>query len=139
MNEEQIVASLAKNIPREPLLQKPDEPSKIVQEVVKQAEPRVVKPNEYPNDLAAMKLLDFFEVDPGLRKDRTLLDKLNYIYAWAAEQTKSDDSVDVMTKIRDLEGRLGLIFRKTEKLDSIYRWIKLDKERRRVEKEMALV
>lgn len=139
MNEEQIVASLASKIPREPLLQKPDEPSKIVQEVVKQAEPTVAKPNEYPNDLAAMKLLDFFEVEKGSRKDPDVLGKLNTIYVWASEQVNSNDSIDVLTKIRDLESRLGLAFKKTDKLDSIYRWIKLDKERRRVEKEMALV
>lgn len=139
MNEEQIVASLAKKIPREPLLQRPDEPSKIVNEVVSQAEPTVAKQSSFPNDLAAMRLLDFFEVERGLQKDRTVLDKLNTIYTWASEQVKSDDSVDVMTKIRDLESRLGLSFRKTDKMDSIYRWIKLDKERRRVEKEMALV
>lgn len=137
MNEEQIVASLAKKIPREPLLQKPDEPSKIVQEAVKEAEPTVKKPNEYPNDLAAMKLLDFFEVPVGLRRDRETLDQLNYIYEWASD--KSEDSVDVMQKIRDLEQRLGLVFRTKDKLTSIYRWIKLDNQRRSLEKEMALI
>lgn len=139
MNEEQIVASLASKVPREPLLQKPDEPSKIVQEVVKEAEPTVAKYSKYPNDLAAMKLLDFFEVDRSDYKDRTVLDKLSMIYTWASEQSKSEDTVDVLTQIRDLESRLGLAFRTKDKLDSVYRWIKLDKERRRVEKEMALV
>lgn len=139
MNEEKIVASLAQKIPKEPLLQRPDEPSKIVQEVVKQAEPTVAKPNSYPNDLAAMKLLDFFEIETGMRRDPDTLDKLNYIYGWASEQAKSEDTVDIMTKIRELEQRLGLVFRAKEKLNSLYRWIKLDKQRRLVEKEMALV
>lgn len=139
MSEEQIVASLAAKMPKEPLLQRPDEPSKIVNEVIAQAEPTVAKPNGYPNELAAMRLLDFFEVEQGLRKDRSVLDKLDFIFSWGSEQAKSDDAVDVMTKIRELEQRLGLAFRGDSKLESIYRWIKLDKERRRVEKEMALV
>lgn len=139
MNEEQIVASLAAKMPKEPLLQRPDEPSKIVQEVIKQAEPSVAKPNSYPNDLAAMKLLDFFEVPRVQRADRSVLDQLNFIYEWGSEAANSEDSVDIMTKIRDLESRLGLIFRKADKLESIYRWVRLDKERRRVEKEMALI
>lgn len=139
MNEEQIVASLASKVPREPLLQKPDEPSKIVEEVIKQAEPTVAKNSKYPNDIAAMKLMDFFGVDRRDYKDRTILDQLNTIYTWAAEQTRSEDSLDVMTKLRELEGRLGLSFRTGEKLNAIYRWIKLDTERRRVEKEMSLV
>lgn len=138
MNEDQIVASLAQKIPREPLLQKPDEPSKIVQEVVKQ-EPSLTKPTNYHDELSAMKLMDFFTIDVHSRRDPEVMDKLNYIYGWGAEQAKSSDSIDVMTKLRELEQRLGLVFRTGNKFESIYRWIKLDKQRRLVEKEMALV
>lgn len=139
MNEEQIVASLASKMPREQLLQRPDEPSKIVQEVVKEAEPTVSKPNEYPNDLAASKLMDFFDISRENQRNRIVLDKLNYIYAWGSKEANSEDSVDVMTKIRELEGRLGLTFKIGEKLESIYRYVKLDSQRRSIEKEISLI
>ncbi len=135
MNKEaQVAAEVAKNIPNAG----PDKPAPIVNEVLKSSAETLIKPNSYSNDVAALRLMDHFEVPMHERKDRAMLDKLNYIYAWAGEQSKSDDSVDVMTALRDLEGRLGLTFR-DKKVESLYRWIRLDKERRRIEKEQALV
>lgn len=136
MNEAAIVSMLqAKMV-------KPEgnapEVAPIVSEVVQDAE-RLSKDIKQPNDVAALKLLDFFQIDGMERKDRETLDKLNKIYDWAQQQAGTDDSVDVMTVIRELEGRLGLTFRKADKLEAIYRHMKLDAERRRIEKEMNLV
>lgn len=135
--EAQIAAQVAQRIPREAPAQ--DQPAPAVQEALKKAEQTIEKPTNYNNDVAALRLLDYFQVPSNQRRDREVLDRLNLIYKWAEEQAKSADSVDVMTRIRELEGRLGLTFRNDEKLNSIYRWIKLDNERRRVEKEMALI
>jgi hypothetical protein len=131
--ETQIVAALRKNIPSSqsetatPLV---EEPKKISSEILS-------KPNKYENDIAAYRLMDYFEVPMSDRKDRTTTDKLNYIYQWAIDMNNSDDNVDVMSYIREQENRLGISL-KENKLNSLYQWIKLDKERRRVEKEMSL-
>jgi len=131
--EAQIAARLAKNIPGSG----PEKPVVVQAEPTKTPAETLVKPANYDNDVAALRLMDQYEVPMDQRKDRELLDRLNYIYAWAAEKVKSDDSVDVMTHLRDLETRLGLQFREN-KIDALYRWIKLDNERRRIEKEQAL-
>lgn len=135
--EATIAAQVAQRIPQEAPAK--DQPAPAVQEALKQAEQTIEKPTNYNNDVAALRLLDYFQVPVNQRRDREVLDRLNLIYKWAEEQAKSTDSVDVMTRLRELEGRLGLTFRNDEKLNSLYRWVKLDNERRRVEKEMALV
>lgn len=135
--ESQIAAQVAQRIPKE--APATDQPAPAVQEALKQAHQTIEKPTNYNTDIAALRLLDYFTVPVEMRRDREVLDKLNAIYDWGAEQAKSDDSVDVMTRIKELEGRLGLTFRDDKKLDSLYQWIKLDKERRRVEKEMSLI
>lgn len=132
MDEAAIAARLQLNLPKPEVA--PDI-ERVVKEV--QAE-RIAKPTDLYNDLSAMKLLDYFAVSKELRNDQETLDQLRYIHEWAAEQV-GDDSVDVMTSIRELEGRLGLTFRQDEKLQAIYRWIKLDNQRRKTEKEMALI
>lgn len=131
--EAQITAELQKNIPNSG----PETPVAIKEEPKQVSSEVLSKPSDYQNDLAAFRLMDYFEVPMSERKDRGTLDKLNYIYEWASEMNKSDDSVDVMTYIRDLENRLGISL-KENKMNSIYQWIKLDKERRRIEKEMSL-
>lgn len=131
--EAQIAAQVAKRIPNSG----PEKLTAPVQEPTKTPAETLVKPVDYSNDVAALRLMDQYEVPMNQRKDRELLDRLNYIYAWAAEKVKSDDSVDVMTHLRDLETRLGVQFREN-KIDALYRWIKLDNERRRIEKEQAL-
>lgn len=133
MNEQAIADRLQSLVP------KPDV-APIVTEVVQKAAAEVLaKPTDQSSDLAAIKLLDFFDVPTDLRADRETLDQLKLIHYWAANKAGSTDSVDVMTAIRQLEGQLGLTFRNDEKLRAMYRYIKLDNERRRVEKEMALV
>lgn len=131
--EAQIAAEVAKRIPNAG----PEKAPVVKDEPFKSPAETLVKPSDYDNDVAALRLLDVFEVPMTQRRDRELLDKLNYIYAWAAEKNKSDDSVDVMTYLRDLEGRLGTSLR-GDRIDSLYRWIKLDNERRRIEKEQTL-
>jgi hypothetical protein len=134
MNEAAIVASLQAKM--KPL----DTPAPLVAEVVKEAaQPlETAKLKESPNDVAALKLVDFFEFERVDMQDREKMDMLNKIYSWVADQVKSDDSVDIMLHLRQLEGRLGLTFRKGNKLGAIYRYLKLDSERRRIEKEMNL-
>jgi len=131
--ETQIASELRKNIPGSG----PEQPVEIPTEKLETASEVLVKPTNYDTDVAALRLMDYFEVPMSDRKDRGTLDKLNYIYDWASTKNKSDDSVDVMSYIRDLEHRLGISL-KENKIDSLYRWIKLDSERQRIDKEMAL-
>lgn len=61
------------------------------------------------------------------------------MYEWVSGRIKSDDSSDIMLHLRQLEGMLGLTFRTGEKFETLYRYLKLDNERRSIEKEIQLV
>lgn len=84
------------------------------------------------------RMLDFFDVPQVDRDDLKVQGQLNLIYEWGREQAGNDDQLAAMEKIRELENRLGLQYRNDEKLSSLYRWIRLDNERRRIERQMQL-
>lgn len=84
------------------------------------------------------RMLDFFDVPQVDRDDLKVQEQLNLIYGWGKEQAGNDDQLAAMEKIRELEHKLGLQFRNDEKLSTLYRWIRLDNDRRRIERQMAL-
>jgi len=133
MTEAEIVASLQAKV--KPM----DQPAPIVKQVVREAEQPLKLDTNLNTDLPAMKLFDFFDVAQAEQKDRTVLDKLNKIYEWVGARVKSDDSNDIMLHLRQLEGMLGLTFKPGDKFDKLYQYLKLDNERRNIEKEIALV
>lgn len=133
MDEDQIASEIAKRVkPAEPM--KP-EVAPIVNELAKQ----MASPLPGIDTLNSLRLTDFFAIPQEDILLQDMQDKLGFIYNWAAGETGSDDSIDVLTKLRELEGHLGLTFRTGDKLEGIYRWIKLDGQRRRIEKEMGLI
>lgn len=133
MTEAEIVASLQAKV--KPM----DQPAPIVEQVVQEAEQPLKLDTNQNTDLPAMKLFDFFDIDQAAQRDRTTLDKLNKMYEWVSGRIKSDDSSDIMLHLRQLEGMLGLTFRTGEKFETLYRYLKLDNERRSIEKEIQLV
>lgn len=92
-----------------------------------------------PDPLATYRLLDYFDVPTHDRDDPNVSEKITAIYKWATERTGSPDQLDAMEAIRQLESKLGLTFRNDEKLGSLYQWVLLDNQRRRIEKEMQYV
>ncbi len=136
MNEAQIAAKLQANIPRpEP------QQSHEIDRVVKEANPanELLKSADMPNELSAHRLMNFFNVPTHLRDDRGMLDKLSAIYRWTASTLDKPEMVDVMAKLRRIERKLGLTYRQDEKVEGLYRYLKLDHQRRTLRKEMELI
>lgn len=121
MNEAAIAAQVATNLPS----LAPTMPS-VVQDVVDK---------QMLSELTH-ELFGFFDVPRSLEQETK--DDITSIIGWITAQTGSEDRLDVLTKLRELEGRLGLTFREG-KLKAIYNYLKLDNERRRIEREMSLV
>lgn len=138
MNEEAIVQSLKARIPRADFPVEPTKSQEEVAPIVQQVVAAGINTDTIPNEIAAWKLIDSMGLDRSLIKDRTALEKLNAIYDWASSKCRSEDSVDVMNEIRTLEGQLGLQFRIGDKLERLYRWVKLDGQRRKIEKELQI-
>lgn len=131
MDESQIAAQVAKNIPREA----PVEPTPVVDEV---PQPSAFETNVELNDPAiGMELADYFEVSKVDRFTEEAQRDLRSLYRWAAERAGSADKASVLQQLRVLEMELGLVY-KPGRLQKLARWVSLDKqaEALRVEKEM---
>jgi hypothetical protein len=141
MNEEQIVKALANKLPVSDPVPDPTKSQSTLEAeapIVREVVTETLRKFEQPDQLGALRLIDYFEIPREERGDRQLLEKLDYLFRWGSAEAGSDDAVDVMNALRQLEQRLGLIYR-DDKIESLYRYIVLDSERRHVEKEMALI
>lgn len=121
MNESAIAAQVATNMP-----------------TVEQGPPPVLKDvvDQQRTTELEHELMDFFKV--GRTEEEDAKEPVRKIVGWLVTQTGSEDRLDVLTALRELEGRLGLTYREG-KLASIYNYLKLDNQRRQIEREMALV
>lgn len=86
--------------------------------------------------LLSRDLLDFFAVSKD--QEYGVEEKLSKMLGYLQEQGITD-RLDVMRKLRDLEIMLGLTHRFDEKLTGLYRYLKLDSQRRRIEQEMGTI
>jgi hypothetical protein len=136
MNETQIAATLQAKLKADRTA--PEQPPAKVESEPPRTDVNTPKPTT-PDPLATYRLLDYFNVPNHDRDDPNVGEKITAIYKWATERTGTADQLDAMEAIRQLESRLGLTFRNDEKLGSLYQWILLDNQRRRIEKEMQYV
>lgn len=134
--EEQIVKTLAE---RAMATQLPVETAKPLPTVPAEPTGPRLPDSAPPDPLLLYRLADFFSVGQGDREDGDIQARMLAIFDWAKQKTGSDDHLVGMEAIRQLETQLGLTFRNDEKLNSLYRWIKLDRQRQQVEREMSLV
>jgi hypothetical protein len=131
VDEAAIASSLATKL-------KPAETTGPAPEPAVAADP-IDAPKPHKQDpLIMYRMLDFFNVPQVERDDLKTHAQLNLIFEWGREQAGNDDQLAAMEAIRSLEQRLGLTFRDDDKLASLYRWIRLDNDRRRIERQMAL-
>lgn len=82
---------------------------------------------------------DFLGVDAEMRGDHDLAQKIDLIYQWGERQAKSSDRVDVSLSIKSLKDLIGLNVQGKTLVDKLYQWVRLDQDRRRINKEMELV
>jgi hypothetical protein len=136
VNETEIASALKVTLAAPRLAEAPSAPAPVETKI---AAEELVKPTHYPDELSSYKLMDHFDLSREDRMITATKDQVAAIWQWGSKEAGSADSLDVLSKIRELEQRLGLTFREDDKLHALYRWIKLDTQRRYIEKEMALV
>jgi len=86
------------------------------------------------------KFADFLGVDAELRSDHDLAQKIATIYDWGKENLHGNgDRVDVSMAIKNLKSFLGTNLQGEELVKKLYQWVRLDRDRRRIEKEMELL
>ena len=92
--------------------------------------------NELPMDeLTRYKMMDAFGVEPNYRDDPQIITKMEYIYQWASELSNSRDYLMVMRAVRSAENALGYNPLKP-RINRLYEFARLDKNRRKIEMEM---
>jgi hypothetical protein len=116
---------------------KPDEP-------VKEGEPakfgdQNVKTTDYMDDVDYHRVSEFLEVNNEERKDFKLAEKIGYLYDWAKEETGSEDRIKRLEAIKGLQKRLGIWQTGKETIKKLYQYVRLDQDRKRIEKEMGLI
>lgn len=65
-------------------------------------------------------------------------EKLQAIMKWAKDETKSEEIVDWLLKIKDLEHDIGLGV-SSKRLENVHLFVKLDSDEKRIRKEKELL
>jgi hypothetical protein len=120
MNETEIAAQVAQNIPKEEHI-----PAPIVEE---KPQPSAFDSNVALEDPTfALRLQDYFDVPRIERYNEETQKQLRSVYEWAAQRAGSADLNEVLPIIRMLENELGATFT-TDKLQRLAKFIKLQKQ-----------
>lgn len=72
---------------------------------------------------------EFALANPGQKTE----EKVKALWNWAKKQSKSDDQTDIVWQIVDLKNRLGAPAIGENRLDLLYRWVRLEEEGARIE------
>lgn len=120
MQEDQIAAKIAQNIPTEVHI-----PSPVVEQ---EPQPSAFESNIELNDPAiGMQLVDYFDIGRIDRFNEETQRQLRTVYQWAAEKAQSTDKAAVLTIIRQLEMELGATFT-TDRLARLSKFVRLNKQ-----------
>jgi len=130
MTEEQIAAQQRENIPKQYV----DEPT--VAEPTVNSEQATINVDAPLEPMVAYKLASLFgaSYEPN-ETEKT--DRLKYIYDIAVESSGSSEFFKVAEYVQGVISLLGAQSTK-DPLYTVYQWLKLDAERKRVEREMNL-
>lgn len=91
------------------------------------------------DDLDYHRVADFFDVVYEDRKLPDMEEKLGFLREWAKEQSGSEDRLEQMTALNALKKRLGINTKGKDLVKTLYKYARLDQDRRRIEKEMSLL
>jgi hypothetical protein len=120
MNEAQIQAQLAKNIPV-------DEPT------VAPVQDDTPKESAFDSSVElnvaneGMEFFDYFAVNRIDRWSDESQRQVREVYRWAAQKAQSNELPEVFNQLRLLETELGIIY-KPNRLQRLARWIELEKQ-----------
>ena len=90
---------------------------------------------KYDADFA--KFTNYFKIDPN--ESNWYQDKLQAIQKWAQEKAQSKDMLDVLLELKALERELGTHADLEKRVNNVYRWIRLDQDEKRIQKEKAVL
>ena len=68
-----------------------------------------------------------------------LKNRISLIRDWAKQNANSEDNTDVLWAVRTLENRLGTPPAGEKRINHLYKWIRLDQDRQRIEKEQKIL
>lgn len=131
MNENQIAAQVAKNIPT-------DEPAAQAPETKKEEKPGLsaFETSVELNDPAiGLEIADYFSLTKMDRWNEERQQQLRALYRWGAERASSVEKGDVLEQLALLERELGVMY-KPDRLSTMSRWVKLDRQSKALQKEM---
>ena len=84
-----------------------------------------------------MRLSEYFKIDP--QESNWYQEKLITVLEWAKEKSGSKDIIDALVELKSLERELGTSADLTKRINTVYRWVRLDQDERRIQKEKGLV
>jgi len=95
--------------------------------------------HSFMDDLEYHRVADFFDIDYEDRKDPKIYEKLDFLREWAKIRSKSEERIDQLTALDSVRKGLGWQFKGKELVTRLHRYARLDQDRQRIEKEMALL
>lgn len=99
------------------------------------AREEVYKLSPVPEDLRYIKLFDYFDFSEIDRFDNEKRSKLNDIWLFFKEKTKSSNKGEILAAIKTKERKLGLSGIETTRLNRLWNYIQLLKKEEDIKKE----
>ena len=91
------------------------------------------------DDMNFHRMAEHLNISYEDRRDNNLADRINILYGWAKEQTKSDDLLQQEQAIKQLKNNLGYQGDGPDLVKRLYMWVRLDQDRKRIEQKMELM
>lgn len=85
------------------------------------------------------RVADFMEIDYNERQDPELAKKIDYVYKWGQTESGSEDRLQALLAIKNAIKGLGMTEKGKDMITKLYKWMRLDSSRKRIEQEMQLV
>lgn len=93
----------------------------------------------YMDDTNYHAMSEFLGIDYQARNNDQVAEKVAFLADWAKDRTKSDDRLQHQMAIKDLIRSLGLQMRGEELIYKLYKWTRLDMDRKRIEQKMEVM
>ena len=98
-------------------------------------------PTSFMDNMDYHRVCDHFDIEYKDRSDTDFANKLSFVADWGFEKSKSTDRIDMLEAIKGLRNMLGLspVLTGRELVKSLYKYIRLDSQRIKLEQEMNLL
>lgn len=85
------------------------------------------------------RVADFLGIDYETRQDPRMAEKIDFMFKWGQTESGSEDRLKSLVAIQNLIKGLGYTEKGPEMIKKVYKWMRLDSTRKRVETEMTLI